>query len=432
MSLKNKIILFMGTLLVLMAASQWYLVHIATKNIAKELGQVAFSVASDTARFFISDQYQFNQEILLQALQSSNLAALDQTTIRYLPPEIELRINNKITDNEIQLITLNGSQTIPIPRSGIVQAVANIEHKLMLGTLLIFISALVLAGWFAHRISAPLRMIAKASHELSSGQLGTTIKQDKTTAKELTATIQSFNEMSVKLAELDQLKSKLVEAQHYKELGELARGLAHSIRNPLNTLGLTIEQLAETNQQQSKQQLAQAASNQIERIDQWVQTFMILSISEEFETHAIDVTEVIQDIQLEATYRVDKPVNFDLTALQALSIEGVETEVKAMLHAIIVNAVQASNANDKVIIRGHSLEQDRLLIEVEDFGSGLDQAIEQSLFKPHSSTKAKGSGLGLYMAQRLAVARYQGQISLTNKEPNKGVIAQIKLATKRS
>ena len=83
-----------------------------------------------------------------------------------------------------------------------------------------------------------------------------------------------------------------------------------------------------------------------------------------------------------------------------------------MIQALVVNAVEASPASGNVEVALSCPAPERCLIEVKDRGPGLDPEIREHLFEPHATTKADGSGMGLYLTQRLATTRYGGNLEL--------------------
>ena len=402
----------------------------------KELGQVAFSVSRDTASFFILGQFQWNNQLQLESMHpemlskmeiSSNISvqsessaggtSVEQQVFVYSPPAVEIRLNNQIKDDFLELITSTGTQSIPIPRDRMIQTVKMLENRMLSGTLVILVFGLIIAAYFSHRLSAPLRDLSQAAESVASGKLGTTIDgQGSFISGEIKSTVESFNHMSKQLAEVEQLKTRIRENDHYRELGEIAQGLAHSIRNPLNTLGLTIEELERNDLvAERRKSLVDSASRQISRVDQWIRSFMTFSISGDTETESIALMPVIQDIRLEASQLEQRKIQFNVKAVENLAIQGVEAEMKAILHALIINAVEATPDGGKISINIKENEQ-HFVLEINDQGKGLPPEIKDKLFQPHQTTKARGSGMGLYVAHRLSTGRYDGNISIHDRE----------------
>ncbi len=469
MSLRNNVFLLFSTLLIILLGSQWLIMRSVTQDLSRELGQVAFSVARDTASFFILGEFQWNDRLLFEQNNSSKHSVSDgnvqleqnttlvfddnknpnhsksrknefrtQPTIDpqifiYKPPSVEIRIDNQIEDDHIELITSTGTQSIPLQREGMNAMVSALEKRMLTGTLIILILGLIIAAYFSHRISAPLRNLSEAAESVASGDLGTTIKNEgRFISQEIRKTIASFNQMSKQLADVETLKARVRENEHYRELGEIARGLAHSIRNPLNTLGLTIEELSRNDLEDSRRNsLVESGSRQITRVDQWIRSFMTFSLSGDTQSSEINLLPIVQDIQLEASQSEGQNVKLNIEQSSSpIVIMGVEAEIKAILHALIINAVEAS-PEDGIVNINFAQMNDVVKVCISDEGNGLPEEIREKLFQPHQTTKAKGSGMGLYMAYRLATVRYDGKIDISDRKDTVGTIVELKLANKR-
>ena len=97
-----------------------------------------------------------------------------------------------------------------------------------------------------------------------------------------------------------------------------------------------------------------------------------------------------------------------------------------MLQALVVNAVEASPEGGTVRIGVRPVENDggtddpRVLIAIEDQGPGLPAEVRERLFTPHLTTKANGSGMGLFLAHRIATNRYGGRLELEDLKSTDG------------
>ena len=453
MSLRSKVFLLFGALLAILLGSQWFMMRSITNDVSRELGQVAFSVARDTATFFILGNFQWNNQqsqiidlksleitgskdistnIRVKAFSTDDDTLISEQSFIYRPPAVEIRLNNQIKDDFLELITGAGTQSIPIPRDKMIETVNKLENRMLTGTLIILVFGLVIAAYFSHHLSAPLRDLSRAAESVASGELGTTIdRKGKFISSEIKSTVESFNQMSKQLADVEQLKSRIRENEHYRELGEIARGLAHSIRNPLNTLGLTVEELSRDDLANDRRKsLVDSASRQINRVDTWIRSFMTFSLSGDTESHPIELLPLIKDIQLEASQLEERKITFNVDSEGSTIIKGVDAEIRAILHALIINAVEASPVGGSINITT-SESEDHIDITIIDQGSGIPTEIQDKLFVPHQTTKARGSGMGLFIAHRLITNRYQGVIKIQNNEDSIGTNVQLSLAKNR-
>jgi signal transduction histidine kinase len=326
---------------------------------------------------------------------------------------------------------------IPIPLQSFEQRLESFQGRLLAGTLVLLTLGLALAALVAHRVSEPLRSLAAAAQKVGEGELGARVPERA--GGEIGATLRAFNLMSGRLARLEQSSRRLREAQHLSELGEVSRGFAHSLRNPLNALGLSVETLAEGELEEDRRQgLAATARQQIRRVDAALRSFLALA-SSGGAPEEVDVGALLQDVALEAIQDCrgrrsgDEPApRLEVRPAPGLPpLTAVAPELRAVLQALVVNAVEASPAGGRVRITAQGLDEGRLQVLVEDDGPGLPPEVRRRLFTPHVTTKAHGSGMGLFLAHRIATSRYGGSLHLEDAEPT-GTRAILELGSRLS
>ena len=439
MSIANRVFLLFGFLMVVMLGSQWYMMQSITSQVSSELGKVAFSVAKDTAGYFVLN----NLNWTTNNVQSSTSVNSDQrvtmpngqiirstAVIELRAPSVEIRINNQRTDDSIQLISGNRTTSIPLPRDEMNAAVDNLQQQMITSTLIILGVGLLFAAVLARRLMQPINSLSNAAKALADGSLGTQIPTNKAfTSPEIKNSIETFNEMSEKLAIMQRENQELLANAHYKELGYISSGLAHSIRNPLNTLGLTIGQIVDKSEwADTGTKLVDSAYRQINRIDNWVKTFMTFALGTEAETTNFKLNTVLQSIILECG-QMHESIKIQSNLGSDTSMHGIEAEMHAIFHSLIINAVEASPAQSEVTLSFED-NAEELVCLVIDQGSGIPEAIQDTLFQPHKTTKEKGSGMGLFMAQKLAENRYGGSIRLIESS-HKGTTIELRINKQR-
>jgi len=440
MSLASRVFMLFGTLMIIIMGSQWFMMRSITQEVSSDLGKVAFSVAKDTAAFFILGKLEWTtaqgnyrkpgQQEPTTIEERIDLNVENRRVIRMNTPSVEIRLNNQRTADHIQLITSTSTEEIPLPRKEIISTVERIERQMIISTLGILAVGLLIAAFLAHRLMLPIKQLTSAAQAVADGNLGTQIPAKQAfVSKELTSSIKTFNEMSLQLKEMQQKNQELQQNAHYKELGYISSGLAHSVRNPLNTLGLSIEQMSEHNLNENRRkQLISSAYRQIKRIDQWIKTFMTFALGADAETTDVAILDIIQNIQLEISQqRPDVQINVQVEP--TLTINGIEVELHAVLHSLIINAVEASPEAGIVEVVASGSDSG-IVINVTDHGEGIPESLRNDLFKPHKTTKAKGSGMGLFMAEKLASNRYQGAIKL-DEQYTEGTRMALTLSEKR-
>lgn len=305
-------------------------------------------------------------------------------------------------------------------------AVQRYFNWLTLATLIVSVIGLILAYLLARHISLPLAHLSKGFKQLEEGELGSLVAVGG--IKEVRETLLSFNHMSVRLAELNNLEKQFTQQQQMAELGEVARGLAHTLRNPINTIGLAIEQMSQqqmTDQQRSE--LAIQARQKIIHLDNTIKSLLTLTTAGVDRTKTVDVNQVIEDIIMELSMVGTNQINF--SASQRCEVQGAESEIRSMIHTLLVNAIEASPDSEPVSVFIDT-KDNRAKVTIIDQGTGIDESIRKQLFKPHVSTKAEGAGMGLYIAQRICQSHYQGDLILKSNSPQ-GCIAELALSQQK-
>ena len=134
------------------------------------------------------------------------------------------------------------SSRIPIPGTGVKDAITRFRTRLLLGSLGIVAVGLLAAAFVAHRVTRPLVELSRAARKLGEGGFGAQV--DGARGGEVGEAIAAFNQMSSRLEALEREALALKEREHLGEMGDVARGMAHALRNPLHAVGLSVDELA--------------------------------------------------------------------------------------------------------------------------------------------------------------------------------------------
>lgn len=464
LSLRLRLFLLLGGLVALLVAGQWWLVRSLTGELSSEVEVVALSVgrslitAMDEPFDVLVDRESFTGEDLsedevgediverhvsVQTDPVTRRIVRRETTIREPLEEIALpraegedlavrstvvlKVRAEPGSDSALILEKDSSSTelepIPIPRHGLDARLERFTRRLLLGSLGFLGFGLLAVALVAHRVSASLGGLRTAAMRVAGGELGA--QAPEPAEREVGATVRAFNHMSAELARLEGANRELRSREHLAELGEVARGLAHSLRNPLNTLGLSLEELAlgAAGSGSDPAELAAAARRQIQRIDSAVRSLLVLG-AQGVEPAAVDLVTLTQDVALEALQSFGSRVRIrveDTTGGGPAALHGISAELRAVLQALVINAAEASPEGGEVRIRLHAAgagEDDTAeaprerTIEVIDQGPGLPDEVRRHLFEPHVTTKSGGLGMGLYLAHRIVTSRYGGSLRL--------------------
>ena len=349
-----------------------------------------------------------------------------------LKKELKTLINT-IHDQQVQIFTSDDSQAFVFQSPNMISHQWAVQHREKSKTqslidyikailVICCIVALIFAYWLSIQFNKPLKQLTDGFKKLAHGNYHHQVPEQG--VKEMRTTISHFNQMVTRLDKLTQAEQQHKEIAHLAELGEVSRGLAHSLRNPIHTIGLSIEQLTENNLSTDKRSaLLKTVQNKISHIDKNIKALLTLTTSGISRDDKIPILAVVQDIILEYKLCQEKPVTFNLKIEATLHIDGAESEIRSILHTLIINAAEACISSGIVNISAQISDGKLLHISIVDNGTGMDKSINESLFQPHVSTKPEGAGMGLYIAKRIISLHYQGDIILTNNAPQIGCTA---------
>lgn len=319
-----------------------------------------------------------------------------------------------VTDKADRMLLISGlpdgPKRIPIPTSKSAQIVQSTIQQQLIAACVLLIVGSGLAAMFAHRMTSPLRRLAEGTEAIGRGELG--VQVPVSGRGEIGELQKAFNRMSSQLAQLETERKAWKAREHLAELGDLARGLGHTLRNPLNTLGLVVEELAGRGASDGTE-LVTTARGQIKRIDWWLRSFLTLGAGQAATPEIADLRDILNDVVFEAA-QSGHPVEFQPPD-QALEALVVAPAIRAALSNLVNNAVEASPADAPVTVT-MTEENDCAMIAIRDHGPGLPEEVRAKLFTPHVTTKTGGSGMGLFLARQLVEGTGAGTLLIDDAD----------------
>jgi signal transduction histidine kinase len=278
----------------------------------------------------------------------------------------------------------------------------DLDRSIRLASMLFLSAAALLAFGVARRISEPLRDLTEATRRVASGDLQarvTTRSQD-----EFQTLVDSFNLMA---RDLEQQRNDLERSNRLAAWAEMARQVAHEVKNPLTPIQLATEHLRRVYADR-RENFAAALESCTDTILGQVRT--LRGIVTEFSSFARPAQAEAEPLDLAALVRsAARPYAGVLPPLVSLSLElpevpGVRGDRRLLERAVvnlIENALQAVDERGTIEVRLVS-EMGQVRLEVVDSGPGLDAEARKRLFQPFFSTKSGGSGLGLALVRKIA------------------------------
>ena len=225
--------------------------------------------------------------------------------------------------------------------------------------------------------------------------------------------------------------SEIVSAQRTQAWGEVARRLAHEIKNPLTPIQLSAERLEkklsgklDDSDHAVMTKSVKTIVDQVEAMKRMVNEFRDFGRLPPAELQTLDLNELVAEV-LQLYGGEDTPaigIHQDLE-LSCPAIQGDPQQLRQVLHNLLQNAQDASalvypldSETSLVTVMTRWLkDQNKVVLKVQDSGSGFPEAILKRAFEPYVTTKSKGTGLGLAVVKKIA-EEHAARIHISNRE----------------
>jgi two-component system sensor histidine kinase HydH len=233
------------------------------------------------------------------------------------------------------------------------------------------------------------------------------------------------------VTELKKIEEEAKRVERLSALGNLAAGVAHEIRNPLNAISITAQRLkSEFVPQKGKEEYVsfiKTILEEIKRLDGIINQFLSLAKVQKLNLVPTDVgmflSELVDLVEVEAKQK-NIEVTREIPLLPKIRID--PDEMKKALLNIMLNGIQSMSSNGKLSIRSHLDDSQKdIIIKIQDWGTGIPKENLSKIFQPYFSTKEKGTGLGLSIAYRI-ITDHRGKIEVES-EAGRGTVFTIKL-----
>lgn len=224
-------------------------------------------------------------------------------------------------------------------------------------------------------------------------------------------------ELQAAYAELRQTFNQLLQAEKLSSLAEIASGVVHEVRNPLGAIKGAVEILEDELAADSpRREFAAIAKVEVERINKLVSEFLHFARAPKPEKTPTCVNELVNSVRLliERQAREQNVSISDSLAENPLLAALDAEQIEQVLLNISLNALQAMPTGGKLTFSTRKNEN-QVIIEVSDTGTGIDEKNLGRIFDPFFSTKEKSLGLGLSIAYKI-VAEHGGKLSAKNSK----------------
>ena len=262
---------------------------------------------------------------------------------------------------------------------------------------LVFVAIGILAVFLANQITNPLTFIQESIKKTKLGQKNQPILWSR--HDEIGSLIKEYNKM---IAALEESAIKLAKSERESAWREMAKQVAHEIKNPLTPLKLGVQLLEKSWKEKDpnfEKKFERFNKSFVEQIDS------LATIASEFSNFAKMPDTKLQKLKLIPVVQQASDVfisnkNVDIYIVDQTNIEifimGDKDQLLRTFNNLLKNAIEASNARDECMIYIKLRnDQKRVWIELSDNGKGIDYYLQDKIFAPNFTTKSSGTGLGL-------------------------------------
>ena len=379
----------------------------------------------DPGRLVTSDGELPNAARYLPLIEAARRSGQPATSILYLTQRREDSVNATAIPLKSQTGDVLAVLTVAISRSGMVQAeqhIRTIAYGVAAAGILL---AIAFSLWIAARVSRPIEQLAGAAEEVASGNWDVRVPQRG--RDEVSVLARSFNHMTEQLASQ---RERLVQSERVAAWRELARRLAHELKNPLFPLQLTVENLARARNlppaefDEVFRESTSTLTAEIANLKTIIGRFSDFSKMPRPEVERMDASDVVWRAALlhfpnlvrtrsgtaEQT-TIDEKIRCAVeVSLDPMPLNADPELLHRALSNLILNAMDAMPDGGKLTISAHP-RAESIELRVSDTGQGLTAEECERLFTPYYTTKQHGTGLGLAIVQSV-VADHAGTIAV--------------------
>lgn len=265
------------------------------------------------------------------------------------------------------------------------------------------------------RITKPIHQLTSGVSQIASGEL--THQLEVNSRDEIGQLTQGVNRMA---ADLKTNLERRISAERVAAWRDVARQIAHEIKNPLFPIRVSIENLHKARSQPEIfdkicDECTETIIEEVDRLQRMVDEFhqfarMPLpdrkpSNLNQIAEHALNLySQSLSQIQIETDLRPNLP---------HVSID--PEQIAQVLQNLIKNAAEAMPEEGTLRISTQAIDANRVAIEVQDSGTGMSPDMQNKIFTPYYTTKESGTGLGMAIVQRI-ITDHGGEISVTSEE----------------
>jgi signal transduction histidine kinase len=318
------------------------------------------------------------------------------------------------------------SLPFPLEQQEISKATEDLIEFLFFISVFFIAVVLIFARGIGSTVVTPVKKLLKGTKEVGAGNLEISIPHKP--QDEMKTLIDGFNAM---VENLKKHQQDLADMSKKVAWAEMARKVAHEVKNPLTPIQLSAEHLLKVYHDKNEdfdKALKESASyiiKEVENLRKIAQEFLETSKEKSLQLESFDLKELMQDTIAPYKKMLSERIKFkEKYEGQDFHFMGDKGRMKIVLRNILTNAIEAIRGQGEIEIKA-SRGKAGITFEIKDTGIGMEKEMLDRIFDPDFSTKDVGTGLGLPIAKKITVD-HGGSIKASSEE-NKGTKIIIKL-----
>jgi signal transduction histidine kinase len=323
---------------------------------------------------------------------------------------------------------VNAILTVPLAsRAQVIESqIDTLNRRVLLAALLFILAGAGIGYSMAERIADPVNRLTRATHRIAAGEFSARVVTSS--SDELGRLVDDFNRMA---EDLERQRAGLERTNRLEAWAEMARQVAHDIKNPLTPIQLNAEHLRRVNTDRGEplspvlDQAVNTILTQVKLLRQIASEFSSFASSPTVQRARVDSAAMLHEIIDPYRSALASQVDFEVDVPADLPPVYIDRSlISRSLTNIVENGLHAMGSRGTLRVLARR-EEDVVRIGVSDTGAGMDTDALARAFEPYFSTKASGTGLGLPIAKR-NVELNGGTITVTS-EQGRGTTVEITL-----
>ena len=332
-----------------------------------------------------------------------------------------LRLTFRVVDTEKELQALKQSLDVAKQFAAQRTGVPSELRQRFLGIMLLVLVVVgIVAAFVGRNLARRIDILVATARKVSQGQRDA--RADLPGKDEIAELGTAFNAM---LDDVDKARDQVEYLQRIGAWQDVARRLAHEIKNPLTPIQLAVQQTVSSykgDDARFKKLLTdtrEIVEEEIEGLRRLVDTFRTLGQLPKVEKAPIQLGELIEELKLDPTFAAKLELR---PPAEPVTVRADKLLLKRVLANLVENGIHAGadTSGDAKVVVSWRAERDIVSITVDDHGKGVPNESRDKIFEPYVTSKATGTGLGLAIARKIAI-EHGGELTLaTSKAPTGG------------